>query len=109
MAYRVEIAPSALADAEAAYLWIKEQSPSAAETWFNGLLETISSLEEFPSRCALSPESEDLGGEVRQLLFAKHHYAYRILFGITADAVVRIYRIRHGSRDRLRMEDLEPE
>jgi plasmid stabilization system protein ParE len=107
LAFRVEIAPSALADAEAAYFWIRAHSASSAESWLNGLIETIHSLEEFPRRCARAPESEELGREVRHLLYGKHPHVYRILFGIVGDDAVRVYRIRHGARDRLRAEDLE--
>jgi plasmid stabilization system protein ParE len=65
MAYRVDISPSALADAEVSYFWIKEHTPDAAGEWYEGLLETIFSLENFPTRCSLAPESEDIGKEIR--------------------------------------------
>ena len=105
MLYRVEISPSALADAEESFRWIYGKSPSDAATWFSNLLKTIDTLEEFPRRCSLAPESEELGKEIRQLLFMMHHSTYRILFEIAGDEV-RIYRIRHGSRNRIQAADL---
>jgi hypothetical protein len=39
MTFRVDIAPSSLADAEEAYLWMRERSPRQASDWYNGLLE----------------------------------------------------------------------
>jgi plasmid stabilization system protein ParE len=112
MAYRVDISPSALADAEAAYFWIKEHTPDAAGEWYEGLLETIFSLENFPIRCSLAPESEDIGKEIRQLLYGKRGRTYRIIFAITRDeqageGVVRIFRIWHGARERIEASEIE--
>ena len=101
MAYRVEISPSALADAEDAFLWIQKDSPQKAEEWYNGLVDTIISLENFPKRCPFAAESQDIGREIRQLLYKGH----RILFGVTDD-VVQVFRIRHTARDRLSSDDL---
>ncbi len=69
MVFRVEISPSALADAEEAFLWIQQESPAIADEWYNGLVDAILSLENFPNRCPLAPESEDIGREIRQLLY----------------------------------------
>lgn len=112
MAFRVDIAPSALQDAEDAYLWIKAHAPSTAGDWYEGLLEAIFSLENFPLRCPLAPESQDIGKEIRQLLYGKRRRSYRILFGLsrdetTGDEVVRIYRIRHHAQRRATAGDIE--
>ncbi len=112
MAYRVDISLPALADAEEAYLWLKERSPERAGHWYEGLLETIFSLENLPTRCPLAPESKDLGKEVRQLLYGKRGRVYRILFGITRDDqagedVVRIFRVWHSARARAEASDIE--
>jgi plasmid stabilization system protein ParE len=107
MPFRVDIAPSALADAGEAYLWMRERSHSEATDWYNGLLEAIFSLESFPTRCRLAAESEDLGIEIRQLLYGKGGTVYRILFTIPGEDVVRVFHIRHTARDRLRPEDVE--
>ena len=101
MTYRVEISPSALNDAEAAFLWHQKESPKTAADWYNGLVDAILSLETFPNRCPIAPESEAIGREVRQLFYQRH----RILFGVSGQ-VVRIYRIRHTSRDWLSPEEL---
>lgn len=101
MAFRVEISPSALADIEEAFLWIQQESPSTADDWYNGLVDAIVSLENFPNRCSLAPESEDIGREIRLLLYRRH----RILFGVTGD-VVQVFRIRHTAQDRLSPDEL---
>src|SRR5579871_3809985 len=113
MAYRIDISPSALLDAEEAYLRAAEQSPSRANTWYNGLFEAIFSLETMPTRCPLAPESEEIGRELRQLLYGKPGRIYRIVFALvydeaTEEEVIRVYRIWHGARDRLKAEELEP-
>jgi plasmid stabilization system protein ParE len=112
MAYRVDISLPALTDAEEAYRWLKEHSPARAGDWYEGLLETIFSLENFPTRCPLAPESEDLGKEIRQLLYGKRGRVYRILFGITRDEkadedIVRIFRIWHSARARAKASDIK--
>jgi len=101
MVLRVEISPSALADAEEAFLWIQQESPAIADEWYNGLVDAILSLENFPNRCPLAPESEDIGREIRQLLYRRH----RILFSVTGD-VVQVFRIRHTAQDSLSSEEL---
>jgi plasmid stabilization system protein ParE len=71
MAFRVSLSPSAIADAESAYLWYKEQNQQFADAWFNDLAQAITSLENFPTRCPVAPESKDLEREIRQLLYQK--------------------------------------
>jgi plasmid stabilization system protein ParE len=113
MEYRVDIAPAALQDAEDAYLWIKAQTSSeVAGEWYEGLLAAIFTLERSPLRCALAPESEDLGREIRQLLYGKRGNQYRVLFGIwwdgaTGEDVVRVYRIRHTARRWIRLDEIQ--
>ena len=106
MAYRVEISIPALIDAENAFLFIRNDAPEKAKDWYEGLLKAIFTLENSPLRCAVAPESKDAGIKVRQLLYGKKKHSFRILFGVSLEAetgekVVRIYRIRHGSRSYL--------
>jgi len=106
MAYRVEISIPALKDAEKAFLYIRDDASEKAKDWYEGLLKTIFTLENSPLRCAVAQESKDAGIEVRQLLYGNKKHSFRILFGVSLDAktgekVVRIYRIRHGSRSYL--------
>lgn len=111
MTYRVDISPAALKDAEEAYLWLARRAPSSAGAWYEGLLEAVFSLEELPTRCAIAPESDDLGMTIRHLLYGKRGRVYRILFAIgyddaTEEDVVRIFRIRHSARVKLTPEEL---
>lgn len=94
MTYRIEITPAAVADAEEIYLWLVENAPNAAE-WFNGLFEAFDSLAIMPKRCAVAPETELVGVEVRCLYYRKF---YRILFCIETDTVT-VHHIHHTSRE----------
>ena len=53
MEFLVEIAEPAERDIEEAYLWLYEQSPSKADTWYRGLCRAIFSLRELPRRCPI--------------------------------------------------------
>ena len=101
MAYRVEISPPALCDIENAFLRINEDSFEKAAAWYQGLLESVYSLESFPNRCPLAAETREFPIEIRQLLYGQKRRQYRILFGVSIDEktgedVVLIYRVRHS-------------
>jgi len=98
---------------EDAYAWKKEQiSEAQANRWFNGLEDAINSLAEFPGWCPLAPESEELGIELRQLLYGKRSATYRMVFTLLLDAasgdeIVRIYCIWNSARDKIKRGDLD--
>ncbi|HLL48217.1 MAG TPA: type II toxin-antitoxin system RelE/ParE family toxin [Longimicrobiaceae bacterium] len=99
MRFSVLIQPPAEDDAEAAYLYIQERAPQAAEAWLDGLLAAIETLSTMPERCALAPENDAFAEEIRQLLYRSH----RVLFTVRG-AEVHILHIRHVAQDRLRPE-----
>jgi hypothetical protein len=72
------------------------------------LFNAIATLDTFPTRCPLAPESKDLGREIRQLLYGKRHAVYRVLFEIRGDTVF-VLRVWRGARDRLQASDVEEE
>ena len=49
--------------------WYAEQNPSVADTWFNGLLARVNSLDDNPLQYALARKSEFLPVELRQMLY----------------------------------------
>jgi len=107
MAYQIEISPTAVADVERIFLWIKEDSPERAYHWVRGCYEIMLTLEKFPRRCSLAPESRYLELEVRQLLYKKQFY---ILFTVSEaverqEGIVRIHRVRRSSQQRLQSLD----
>jgi len=112
MAYRVDISLPALTDAEEAYLWVKYHAPESAGQWYEGLMQAVFSLENFPTRCPISAESEFLGVEIRQFIYGKHGNTYRILFSIgddptTSEDVVRVWRIWPSSRRQPHVDELK--
>jgi plasmid stabilization system protein ParE len=104
MTYRVEISPTAMADVEAIFLWMRDHSQDQAHRWVRGCYEIMLTLEKFPNRCALAPESQYLEIAVRQLLYKTH---YRILFTVKSDnlpegqGLVQIHRVLHAAQERL--------
>lgn len=69
MKYTVEITETADLELDKAYRWIRnEYSSEYAARWCLGLLDATHTLETFPERCALAPESRILGREIRQLI-----------------------------------------
>ena len=101
MAYRVEITKSAETQLEELYLWLVERAPSQGAAWFNGLEQAILSLDQFPKRCRIAPESFDSDHPVRVLDYGRSPYVYRVFFTIDERAnVVRVVHIRRGARQR---------
>lgn len=91
--YNVEITVAAERDVEEIWTYIAADSPENATAFIVRLEEQIDSLEQFPERCPLIPENEQLGTAYRHLL----HGAYRTIFRI-AGKTVYILRIIHGAR-----------
>ena len=110
MAYRVKITSSAEDDAYTAYEYIHQFSPDKANIWFRELFDAIFSLDEMPTRCPLIVEADEIGLPIRHHLYGKRGGTYRIIFDIRELAeggpTVRVLRIWHGSRDRLRIADI---
>ncbi len=65
MAYIVRIFPRAERDLASLYEKIGAEHVDAALRWYQGLRESILSLEEHPNRCSVTPEN----GELRHLLY----------------------------------------
>lgn len=61
MRYEVKITEQAHAEAEFAFNWLEQSSPTNAVKWFNGLVDAIETLGAMPERCIVAAESEDVG------------------------------------------------
>jgi plasmid stabilization system protein ParE len=95
--YQVIILPSAERDIGGAYEWLGEQDTEAAIRWYNRLLEVIFSLDTFPERCPLAPESEFLNSDIREIFHGRRQHKYRILFTVSENEV-HVLHVRHGAR-----------
>ncbi|MBI3119512.1 MAG: type II toxin-antitoxin system RelE/ParE family toxin [Candidatus Hydrogenedentes bacterium] len=104
MKYQVVVEEAAEEDLEAIVLWIAQSSEHAALAWYWKVQEAISSLERFPLRCPIAPESKEFDEEIRQLLQGRGRYVYRVLFTVQ-EGSVRVLHVRHGSQAWLRPED----
>ena len=99
MNYEVIVSETAETEAQEAYLWLLGVSPEFAGRWYDGLLDTIASLDTFPKRCPLAPENEDFPDtEVRHLIYRQGRTIYRILYCLLEPTTVRILHIRHGAQ-----------
>jgi plasmid stabilization system protein ParE len=93
MTFEVEVTEQASNEAEEAFLWMSRNLPEVAANWFEGLVDAVNSLANFPSRCALAPESKTFKQEIRQLLYSH----YRILYTIEGNNVYKSLRKRTTS------------
>jgi toxin ParE1/3/4 len=91
--YRVEITRSAEIDIREICLYVSEDSEPSALSLAQELEKQIKTLETFPLRCPVIPESQELGTEYRHLIYGN----YRTIFKIAGPRVI-IMRIVHGAR-----------
>src|SRR5436190_10811998 len=104
MEYQVRLSAQAAIDADEAYARIVEYAPKTAARWNIKLFQAIDSLQSFPQRCSLAPESDAFQQEIRQIFHGKRRQKYRILFTIHGDTV-RILRILHGAKQSLKPDE----
>jgi plasmid stabilization system protein ParE len=110
MVYKISVTRLAEDDAYPAFEHIQKSAPIHADRWLRELFAAILSLETLPSRCPIISEAEEIGHEVRHLLYGKRSRTYRIIFDIQEQSDegprVRVLRIWHGARDRVSVEHL---
>src|SRR5215470_8396514 len=98
--WKVRVGLPAQHDIAEAHRWLAERDVKAADRWFNDLYDTIGSLELFPERCPLAPESKFFDHEIREIFHGRRQHKYRILFTVAAQEV-HILHIRHSARQLL--------
>lgn len=99
--FRVEITATAQSDIQEIFHYMAADNQKAAVNLVLEIEKQIDSLEKFPARCPIIPESFELGVEYRHVLYGQ----YRTIFRIEAARVI-ILRVIHGSR-LLSMETFE--
>jgi hypothetical protein len=69
------------------------------------MMAAIRTLEDMPERYLVADESEELGQEVRLLLYGKRNHKYRVYYSIqyktTSRGTVRVFHVRHWARKSL--------
>jgi plasmid stabilization system protein ParE len=102
MAYLVELTLRAERDLDYLLERISADNSAEAARWFNGLEEVIHTLERWPRRCPLAPESKRAKRRLRHLLHGAKRDVYRVIYEIDESRkVVRVLTIRHAAMDAL--------
>ena len=91
--YRVEITAAAQSDIQETFQYIVADNQTAANNLIGEIERQIDSLEQFPLRCPVIPESFELGVEYRHIIYGH----YRTIFRVESSRVI-ILRIIHGAR-----------
>ncbi len=91
--FQVEITATAQSDIQEIYQYIASDNQTAANNLVLEIEKQIHSLEQFPLRCPITPESYELGVEYRHILYGH----YRTIFRVEAPRVI-ILRVIHGTR-----------
>jgi plasmid stabilization system protein ParE len=84
MAYRVELTLRAERDVEYLYRRSATADAAAAARWFNGLEQAIYTLEGFPRRCPVAPESKKAKRPLRHLVYCRRKLQRREELGAPA-------------------------
>jgi len=111
MAFRVKIAPRAFQDMDEIAEYIKGRASfEQAEEWFNGITAALRSLEHMPNRFPIADVSEDLGEEVRVLLYGSRNRKYKVYYSVrqetSSTGAVRVFHVRHWARKGLNTRQL---
>lgn len=85
-------------DLREAKRYLEKHAPEYVSEWGARMRRAVLSLRDMPERCALAPEKDLFGLELRQLLEG----SYRILFHVDRKTV-RVLHVRHSA-----MQPLEP-
>ncbi|MDB5320914.1 MAG: Plasmid stabilization system protein [Phycisphaerales bacterium] len=104
MIYDVVVTAAAEDDIAEAFAYIQARSPENAERWLRGLYKLVHKLESLPKRCGRAREADELGMDLRQLVFKSHRIVFRI---DEAAGTVRVLRVFHGARLGLSREELD--
>lgn len=105
MSFRILVQKHAWNDLQSAYGLACSRAPVQALKWLERFERALQTLDQRPERCALAREHRKIGLELREFLFGKRPYVFRVLFIIDGDAV-RILRIRRAQRRYLSAKEL---
>jgi len=92
--YNVDVLPIARDDVAEIYHYIAMDNPDAALRVTDEIMDRIDTLEEFPERCPMVPDSV-LARQGYRMLIIENYLAF---FKVFKDQVL-VYRVLHGKRD----------
>ena len=102
MKFNVELTAEAERDVKEAYDYISEHGPASPDQWNAGLSAKLVTLESFPERCGVAPETRFRSFPIYQTFYAN----FRILF-VVEGANVFVITVRHGARKRMTWEEVD--
>jgi plasmid stabilization system protein ParE len=106
MTHEVVLQRLAKQDLQEAYHWAAAQAPHAALRWLDRFAAAIATLSTEPQRRPLAPENGKVDVELREFLFGKRPYVFRVIFTIDAQTV-RVLRIRRAQNRGISRAELE--
>ncbi len=106
MRYTIKSSSRADADIDAIVSRIERTvSGASAARWQAGLVTAVRKLATHPERYQLAHEADEIGIELRQMLYGRKRHVYRILYTIDGQTV-NIHSVRHAAQDYLKPDDI---
>jgi len=95
VAKKFKVLITKIAEEDIGYIFelISRDNHQAAERWRAEIKSQIKSLKEFPARCSIIPEADDIGIDYRHIVYSNYRTVFRI-----ADDTVFIMRVFHCSK-----------
>jgi len=105
MTYRVRVLARARHDLDGFIAFVAERSPEGAARLLARFEDALARLETNPFVAPIASESEELGEEVRHIMFrTRAGRTYRALFVVVGDEV-RVLRVRGSGQPPLKPEE----
>jgi plasmid stabilization system protein ParE len=105
MIFQVRLQSAAVEDLNAAFQYAASHAPVSAERWLGRFKAALKTLEHNPERCPLAAENSRSQRQLREFLFGKRPFVFRVIFTVDRDCV-RILRICRAQRRPLKRDEL---
>ena len=105
MTFQVRLQTAAMHDLDAAWQYAVSHAADAAARWLGRFKAALKTLEHNPERCPLAPESLKSTRQLREFLFGKRPFVFRVIFTVDGDTV-RILRICRAQRRLLTQDEI---
>lgn len=79
MIFQVRLQTAAVQDLDAAYHYAASHAPAPAARWLGRFKAALKTLEHNPERCPLAPESLKSSRQLREFLFGKRPFVFRVI------------------------------
>jgi len=107
MIHRVSSSRQSDADAAVIFDWIAKRSPDGAIRWLEAFEAAARKLQTQADQCVPAPEADEIGIDLRQLIFrTRRGRPYRLLF-VIRDDVVHLTAIRGAGQENVSIDDIE--